>query len=167
MSLDLQPDHSDDLATTPDQTEPGGLAAGARVLTLAGEKNVESLRAGDRIITREGGMTVLKAVRQTAISGDLVCIRAGALGADLPARDTMLAPDQHLLLRSDRLKALFGLREALVRVGDLVDARRITRLADGAAVTFHLIFDKSQVIYADALELVAGCDDEAAKSVAA
>ncbi|MEC9104151.1 MAG: Hint domain-containing protein, partial [Pseudomonadota bacterium] len=49
-----------------------GIAAGTKVMTLDGEMPVEFLTAGDRVITRDTGMAVLKNVRTRKVACDVI-----------------------------------------------------------------------------------------------
>lgn len=83
--------------------------AGTLIATPSGEVPVETLRAGDLVLTRDHGAQPLVWTHATLVTPDdldlapnkrPVRIRAGALGADLPRRDTDLSP-QHRVLVTD------------------------------------------------------------------
>jgi len=44
-----------------------GICAGTTVLTLSGEMPIEALSVGDRVITRDSGMTHVKAIKATTV----------------------------------------------------------------------------------------------------
>ena len=47
----------------PELTATQGIASGSIVMTLDGEMPVEFLNSGDRIVTRDTGMSVIRSVR--------------------------------------------------------------------------------------------------------
>jgi hypothetical protein len=99
--------------------------AGTRIMTPAGKKAVESLRAGDLVVTRSGEVRPIVRVETTTVVREAglpwpheqrpVKVARGALGPDLPARDLYLSSYHALLID--------GL---LVTVGSLVNGRTIT-----------------------------------------
>jgi len=128
---------------------------GAEILTLHGGLPVEYLCPGDRVITRDGARN-LAGVR-AAVLRDAVLARValGSLGHDRPDAALHLSPDQPLLIRDWRAKALFGVRMAMVPASRLADGSfiRLERLAQQRI--YHLHFANPVVIYAGGLEL--GC----------
>lgn len=131
--------------------QPSGFAAGSIVLTLKGEMPVETLRAGDRIITRDIGMARLKSVTKST-SPTAFRIRASVLGHDRPACALLVAEGQRILLRDWRAKAMFGQAEALVPVSRLADGHFIARETDTTAVFYALEFDTPHILYVDGVE---------------
>lgn len=138
-----------------DTTIRGGLAAGTIILTARGEVAVEDLRVGDRIITRERGLSVLRAV--TTRTAPACVIRMDSLGRGRPGCDTVLACDQHIAVRDWRAKALFGFDAALVPARRLADGHRIATA--GTGVFFKLKLDDALTVYADGLETPTGRTD--------
>jgi hypothetical protein len=129
------------------------LLAGTSVLTLDGALPVEFLNPGDRVITRDSGVAVLRAVRRRARALEAVRIRAGSLGNARPDRDITLAAAQEILVRDWRAATLFGASQALVPVARLVDGAFIRALGVIAVETVELVFDAPHILYADGLEL--------------
>ena len=83
---------------------------GTRILTPTGEVRVEDLQAGDAVVTRFGGIQPVKWIgRHSHPAGDPaltpVCIRAGALGERLPARDLYVSPGHSVLVEGTLLIA--------------------------------------------------------------
>jgi hypothetical protein len=140
-----------------------GVMPGSLVLTLDGEMPVEHLLPGDRIVTRDTGTAVLRAIHRHEAVVRAVCIMAGSLGDTRPDRDVILPEDQQVLVRDWRAKALFGLRQAVVRAGALVDGEFILALGERPMTLFELEFETPHVLYVDGLEL-AGFDPVAARA---
>ncbi|GGC81707.1 hypothetical protein GCM10010994_44600 [Chelatococcus reniformis] len=99
--------------------------AGARIATPKGEPAVETLAAGDIVLTAEGGTrSVLWIGRQTVVAAfadplrtSPVRIAAGALDEAIPARDLYVSPDHAMLVDC-----------VLVQAGALVNGTTITRV---------------------------------------
>ena len=129
-----------------------GLAFGSTVLTAQGERAVETLAPGDRIITRDGIRRLTAAITDE-LAGTVIRVSASALGHDRPDADVRLAPGQLILLRDWRAQALYGTATALVPVSRLVDGEYIS-IDDAATVSVvTLCFESPCVIYVHGLEV--------------
>jgi hypothetical protein len=80
---------------------------GTHILTPTGEAAVESLRIGDPVVTRFGGIRPIKWVGRQRFDGRAakvardhvpVCIRAKALGPRMPVRDLYVSPGHSMLI---------------------------------------------------------------------
>jgi hypothetical protein len=80
---------------------------GTRILTPTGEVLVESLKRGDSVVTRYGGLQRIKWIgrqsyRAAAVRENRehipVYLRAGSLGEGLPARDLFVSPGHSMLI---------------------------------------------------------------------
>lgn len=131
-----------------------GLIAGTSILTLDGALPVKHLAPGDRVITRDSGVAVLKAVRVRKVTARMVRIKAGTLGTTRPDGDVVLPADQGILVRDWRAKAIYGEDRAIVPAAQLIDGEFIAEHSPAAQVTlFELEFDTPHIVYADGLEL--------------
>ena len=98
--------------------------AGTAIATPTGPRAVETLDAGDPVLTADGGETTVKWLGEQHVDTRLthpakvnpVRIRAGALGHGLPHRDLLLSPDHAIELDG-----------YLVNAGALVNGTTITR----------------------------------------
>jgi autotransporter passenger strand-loop-strand repeat protein len=88
-------------------SEPVCYLRGTRILTQSGERSIEELKIGDRVVTRFGGLRPIKWIgRSSYLADDVrhdresipVHIRTGALGDGLPARDLYISPGHSMLL---------------------------------------------------------------------
>lgn len=131
---------------------------GTMILTLNGEKPVESLQAGDKVLTRDNGyQAVIWAGARRLSSHDLaaqpqfnpVRIRAGALDENLPCRDMTVSPQHRMLMSDPRAEMLFGEAEVLVAAIHLVNDRSILRVWPQEVTYIHLLFDEHEIIRAD------------------
>lgn len=130
-----------------------GLIAGTMVLTLAGEKPVEHVSEGERIITRSGARPV-RLVRSAVLpTAKMVCISASALGVEQPAEDMRVAPDQGIHIRDWRAKALKGVAQTVIAARELVDGEYISLQTVVGACLYTLVFDQPEVIYTNGVEV--------------
>ena len=136
------------------QNQMTGLVAGCAVMTLEGELPVETLTAGDRIITRDAGMAVIRAIRTKTLRCDLVSIMAGSLGHSRPERDVRLPAEQRILIRDWRAQALAGQSQALIPARALVDGEFVRLDRDVEVTVYEIELDRAHVIYADGLEVL-------------
>ena len=134
-----------------------GIALGTVVLTLDGEIPVEHLNPGDRIITRDSGMAVLKVVHTQEITTRPYRISADRLGPGRPDVDTIVPADQPILVRGLLAKALFAADNAMVPVSRLADGEYIAKCEEQTLRVYELEFDTPHVIYANGLELASAC----------
>lgn len=126
---------------------------GTQVLTLDGERMAEGLASGDRIISRDSGMTVLRSHCWGAMSVAPIHIKAGALGPNRPEMDVTVLPETCVLLRDGRATELTGQSAALVRAESLVDGKTIVQDAETEVTVCELGFDQPHVVYVTGLEV--------------
>jgi Hint domain len=102
---------------------------GTRILTPTGEKPIETLKIGDRVVTRFGGIRPIEWIGRQSYDprflrnnpGKMpVRIQPGALGANLPARELVVSPG-HSLLQGDVLVLASTLINGLTITQSLAD----------------------------------------------
>lgn len=128
---------------------------GTLIATPRGEVPVESLRIGDRIITRDNGMQEIRWMgRRDLAWGDLtaaphlkpVLVRQGSLGNGLPERDMMVSPNHRLLVANDRTALYFDEHEVLVAAKHLLSSQGVHSV-DAAGVSYiHFMCDRHEVV---------------------
>ncbi|WP_159086931.1 Hint domain-containing protein [Loktanella sp. Alg231-35] len=96
---------------------------GTAIATPRGEVPVESLKIGDRVITRDNGIQTITwasarrlAHRHLQGRPELrpIRIKAGALGDGLPEQDMLVSPTHRLLITSELAQLYFDQSEVLV-----------------------------------------------------
>ncbi|MEM1372197.1 MAG: Hint domain-containing protein [Pseudomonadota bacterium] len=159
----MQPafDRHESFVTLEETQTVGGLLGVSLIMTASGERAVETLKPGDRVITRDRGMAVLEDIRARTVETALVKVAARSLGHNRPEHDTLLAAGQRVLIRDWRAKAVFGSGRALVPAERLVDGEFITLQPKGRVRVFDLMFDDPHILYVDGLELVSYIDEHA------
>ena len=135
-------------------TIESGICAGTTIMTLDGEIPVEHLSVGDRVITRDSGMSVIKAIHALDVKMQPIRIKAGSLGHTRPDRDMMVAPVARIHIRDWRAEALFGTATATVEAHRLVDGEFLSEQPSRDMKVFDLVFDREHILYADGVEVV-------------
>ena len=138
---------------TPYTTVDTGLVQGTMLLTLDGEIPVEFLSLGDKLITRDTGVSKVLHIQRTTRKVHTIALAAGSLGHTRPERDALLAGDQMVLIRDWRARAMFNSERALVAARTLVDGEFITDLGQQEQTLIQIFCDSPHVLYADGLEL--------------
>ena len=128
-------------------------AEGTAILTERGEVAVESLQAGDRVVTLQDGQPVPMAITWTGnrhidllahprpYTAAPVRIRAGAFGDDLPRRDLLVSPAHGIYVDGK-----------LVPANLLINHMTIVQDMDAASVSYHHIeLERHALILAEGL----------------
>lgn len=128
-------------------------AAGTRIATPAGPRPVESLSAGDPVLTLD---EVAQPIRwaggwSSELQGAAlpVEIAAGALGN---ARDLRLSGQHLLMLDGWECELMFGATEVLVAAKELVGLPGIRQETSPVRLGYHhLLLDRHQILFAEGL----------------
>ena len=130
-----------------------GICAGTTIMTLDGEIPVEHLSVGDRVITRDSGMAVLRDIKVEKHRTQAIRIKAGSLGHTRPDRDMIVAPQAQIHIRDWRAEALFGASAAMVSADRLVDGEYLAFQDTHELTLYTLTFDRQHILYADGVEM--------------
>lgn len=131
---------------------------GTMIATPRGEKPVESLSVGDRVITRDNGLQVIRWIGSRKMKAGMffakqhlapVRIRKGALGNDLPERDMMVSPNHRMLVANDKTALHFEDSEVLVAAKHLTGLAGVDVIYGVDTSYLHLMFDRHEVILSD------------------
>jgi Ca2+-binding RTX toxin-like protein len=131
---------------------------GTLIATARGERPVEDLQVGDRIITRDNGIQEIAWVGHKQFQGaDLVrnphlkpvLIKAGSLGNDLPERDMLVSPNHRLLVASDMTQLYFEESEVLAAAKHMVGSQGIHRVDVTQTTYIHFMFERHEVVLSD------------------
>lgn len=151
-------------------------AAGTLIGTGDGEVAVETLAAGDEVLTRDHALRPIRWIGSRRLDAQAlkaqsnmrpIRIRAGALGNGLPRRDLVVSPQHRVLVQSRIAARMFGSTEVLVPAKALTELEGIEIAGDLREVTYvHFMCDRHEVVYSEGApteSLYAGA--EALKSV--
>ena len=141
-------------------TNVPSFATGTMITTLKGEKPVESLQPGDRVITRDNGLQTVRRIDRRDFSyGQLasvphlapILITIGAMGPGLPERDMLVSRQMRILVSADRVPFGHHGREALVAAAALGDGNAIRGCQVLGVRYVHIVLDKNEVILANGI----------------
>ncbi|SLN44216.1 hypothetical protein ROA7450_02138 [Roseovarius albus] len=150
--------------------------AGTLIATEHGEKLVQDICVGDRVLTMDCGLQPVRWIGSRTLSEielqarkELcpIVIRKGALGMGYPAQELSVSPQHRVLIRSRIAERMFGEMEVLVPAVKLLELDGVERDGDSSKVQYvHLMFDTHQIVFSNGLpseSLYAG--QEALKSI--
>lgn len=126
---------------------------GTHIALASGQQvPIESLKVGDRVLTRDDGPQQIRWIGQNTVRamGEFapIVITAHTLHNE---NDLVVSPDHRLFIyqRSDALGA--GRSELLVKARHLVNGDSVYRRDGGFVDYFQLLFDHHQIIYAEGI----------------
>jgi hypothetical protein len=128
---------------------------GTLIATPRGEVPVESLREGDKVITRDNGIQEIRWVgNRTLDRAELaenphfkpILVKKGSLGHGLPERDMVVSPQHRLLVANEMTELYFNETEVLVPAKHLVNKWGISQLETLRTTYIHFMFDRHEVV---------------------
>ncbi|MDX8348980.1 Hint domain-containing protein [Cognatiyoonia sp. IB215446] len=131
---------------------------GTMVATPKGEQPVETLKAGDRVLTRDNGIQhITWAGKKELKLDDLklspnlmpIIIRKGALGDDLPERDMIVSPNHRVLIVSDMAKLYFGESEVLMTAKHMTRMEGVEVMNAPQATYIHFMCQNHEIVLSD------------------
>ena len=128
---------------------------GTLIATPQGERLVENLEVGDRVITRDNGIQEIRWIGRKELTGHQlarkphlrpVLIQQGALGKNLPEHDLLVSPNHRVLVANDKTTLYFEEREVLAAAKHLTGLEGVDEV-DTLGVTYiHMMFDAHEVV---------------------
>ncbi|WP_249306342.1 Hint domain-containing protein [Rhodobacter capsulatus] len=134
---------------------PPCFTPGTLIATPKGERLVEELREGDKILTRDNGIQEIRWIGRTDLTRAQllaaphlkpVLIRAGSLGNGLPERDMLVSPNHRMLVANERTALYFEEHEVLVAAKHLIDNRGVKPVETLGTSYIHFMFDRHEVV---------------------
>jgi Ca2+-binding RTX toxin-like protein len=123
---------------------------GTSILTVAGEKPIEELVAGDLIMTLDHGYQPIRWIGSSIVEGKgrfaPIVIEAGTLGN---ARRLAVSPQHRMLLSGWQAELYFDEPEVLVAAKLLVNDMTIRAQEQAEVEYFHMLFDTHEIVYAE------------------
>lgn len=127
----------------------------AMIATVSGERPVQTLIEGDRVITRDNGLQDIAWIGRKVLNHETlaanphlqpILIKAGSLGHNQPERDLLVSPNHRMLIANDVNALLFDERETLVAAKHLVGKPGVERANLGKVTYFHILFENHEVV---------------------
>lgn len=150
---------TDNGANIPVDTVVPCFTSGTMIETPQGTRAIESLCAGDKVLTLDHGPQPIRWIGARQLTrADLMAkpkllpirIKAGALGSDLPRRDLVVSPQHRMLVRSAIAVRMFDAEEVLVPAHALVGMPGVTVEHTADTVTYyHVLFDRHEIVFAE------------------
>ncbi|SOB98624.1 Hint domain-containing protein [Rhodobacter maris] len=131
---------------------------GTQIETKRGRVEVEDLRPGDKLLTRDNGYQKIRWIGRRDLSAaelaahpqlQPVRIARGALGEGFPENDILVSPQHRMLVSGIRAELLFGEAEVLAAALHMVGLPGITRVAARGVSYLHLMCDAHEIIRAE------------------
>ena len=128
---------------------------GTRIATPKGERLAETLKIGDRVLTRDNGIQHINWIGQKVLnSQDLdlspnlqpVMICAGALGNGLPERDMMVSPNHRVLIVSEMAQLYFGESEVLTAAKHMTKMKGVESVKAQQSTYIHFMCDNHEIV---------------------
>jgi len=143
----------DDLATPPCFT------TGCMIDTPDGPRAIETLKAGDLVVTRDHGAQPIKWIGVTHLPKAAleknpklrpVRIVSGALGQGLPSRDLTVSRQHRFVVASPIVERMFERDAVLSAAHSLCVLPGIDVVSDVTSVTYyHMLFERHEIVFAE------------------
>jgi len=151
-TTDVSPQQSGVICFTP----------GTRIHTGEGTCNIEDLREGDLVQTKDNGLQPLRWIAKRRMTGARlfampklrpIRISGSALGFERPDADLLVSPGHRMLVTGTAAQSLFNTAEVLVTAKDLINGSTITVDMQVREITYiHVLLDQHQIVWANGLE---------------
>lgn len=138
---------------------PPCFTPGTRVETPEGPCRIETLRAGDRVVTVDKGACAIRYVTRTHLTCAMlrrnpdhcpIRFKAGSLGDGLPERDLVVSPQHRLLWSGSDCDLHLGVPEVLVAAADHPAGQKVAAALLPFGVTYiHLVLDEHHILWAN------------------
>jgi hypothetical protein len=136
---------------------------GTLIRTARGQKRIERLKIGDKVITASGAARPIKWIGRRSYAGRFVtgrkdilpvCIRLGALDENVPKRDLWISPHHAMYFKNENGGVLIEAKD-LVNGISIVQAERVE-----AVEYFHIELETHDVVLAEGALSESYLDDD-------
>lgn len=124
--------------------------AGTKIKTALGERLIETIAVGDRVMTRDHGLQPVRwtGTRTVPALHDMapIAFEAGTLGC---SERLLVSPNHRMLISGAMAELVSGNDEMLISAKQLVNGRTVRRISGGFVTYIHIMFDYHEVIWAN------------------
>lgn len=128
------------------------MPAGTFIATPNGARNIQTLNAGDTVLTHSNGPQVIRWIGSVtcAAQGDdaPICFPEGVLDN---TRQLLVSPQHRILLTGWKAELLFGQDEILVPAKAFLNDDRVFRKVGGMVTYYHILFDQHELLCTDGI----------------
>ena len=138
---------------------PVCLTTGTFIKTPGVERLIETLSAGDYVLTLDHGPQKIRWIGRSFISAPKcaqnpklrpIRFKRGSLGCGRPTRDLLVSPQHRMLLCSKVAERMFGSFNVLIPAIKLISLPDVEVASAPEGVTYmHLLFDAHEVVFAE------------------
>ncbi|MEM9716023.1 MAG: Hint domain-containing protein [Pseudomonadota bacterium] len=125
---------------------------GSEILTPDGYVPIESLNAGDPVLTRDCGVQPILWIGSSYVSGLFemapIRIEAGKFGAE---KDILISPNHRIALATSLAEILLDTNEFLVPAKRLLDVQGVSRERRKTVEYYHILFGQHQLVNSSGL----------------
>jgi Ca2+-binding RTX toxin-like protein len=120
------------------------------IMTDRGDRPIQSLEIGDRVITRDHGMQKIRWIGSRKVPAkDNMAPILFKQGVFKNTRDLVVSPQHRMLFQGEQAELMFGQSEVLVPAKQLLGNDGVYQVIDGFVEYFHVLFDNHEIIYAE------------------
>ena len=121
-----------------------------RILTPHGPRPVQTLKAGDLVLTRDSGPQPIRWIGSKTMRGHGVHapirFAPGTVNND---RELLVSPQHRMLHVSPKASLLFGDREVLLPAKHMIDGKGICQVEQDIVGYFHILLDQHEIVFAE------------------
>ncbi|MDM7931140.1 Hint domain-containing protein [Tabrizicola sp.] len=130
------------------------------IATPSGDRKIETLRAGDTVLTEDGRAVQIAWIGASHYSQQHardtqavrpVTIRANAFGAGLPRRDPTVSPQHRIVVEGPECELLFDSPRVFVIARHLPDAVAHSPDPEGDVSYYHILLENHEILLANGL----------------
>lgn len=124
--------------------------AGTMIKTDRGERPIEDLKVGDRVMTRDHGLQTIRWAGGRTVAGigamAPITFDVGTLGCTAPLT---VSPNHRMLICGAMAELVCGDDELLLSAKMLVNYRNVRQISRGFVTYVHIMFDYHEIIWAN------------------
>ncbi len=124
---------------------------GTLIRTPSGDRPIETLNAGDLVVTRDNGLQPIRWVGRRRVLGRGRFAPIQVLGVNPSQNQTpiLVSPQHRVLVTGAQAQLYFGASEVLVPAKHLVDGIRAWHAPCAEVTYIHLMFDHHEILYSN------------------